>query len=89
VGLKSTHCLSDIMRELKKASSIWVHDVIGFRDFAWQEGYGAFTVSPGAREGVIHYIARQKEHHRVRSFREEFIEMLEKAGLEYQDRYLD
>src|SRR5258706_16402439 len=51
VGLKATHCLADVMRELKKASSVWVHEEIG-EAFAWQEGYAAFTVSAPAREGV-------------------------------------
>ena len=45
VGLQATHCLADVLRELKKASSIWVHEEIGLRLFAWQEGYAAFTVS--------------------------------------------
>jgi REP element-mobilizing transposase RayT len=46
VGLKATHCLADVLRELKKASSVWVHEQVGVREFAWQEGYAAFTVSP-------------------------------------------
>jgi REP element-mobilizing transposase RayT len=89
VGLKATHCLADFMRELKKASSVWVHDEIGLSAFAWQEGYGAFTVSPTARPQVQRYIANQAEHHRVRSFREELEEFLKKAGVRYEDRYLD
>ena len=89
VGLRATHCLSDVMRELKKSSSVWVHDQIGARTFAWQEGYGAFTVSSTAREGVRAYIANQEEHHRARSFREELIEMLNRAGLEYDQKYVD
>lgn len=89
VGLKSTHCLADFMRELKKASSIWVQDEIGERTFAWQEGYGAFTVSATARPQVRNYIANQAEHHRVKTFREELAEFLEAAGVEYEDRYLD
>jgi hypothetical protein len=48
VGLKSTHCLADFMRELKKASSVWVRDEVGKKEFVWQEGYGAFTVSASA-----------------------------------------
>src|SRR6266567_1663735 len=43
VGLKATHCLADVMRELKKASSAWIHEQIGPPSFAWQEGYAAFT----------------------------------------------
>jgi putative transposase len=83
VGLKATHRLADFMRELKKAGSVWGHDEIGRTNFAWQEGNGAFTVSPTAREGVQKYIANQEEHHRVKSFREEFVEFLEKAGVDY------
>ena len=89
VGLKATHGLADVMRELKKASSTWVHEEIGLRAFAWQEGYAAFTVSATSREAVRHYIANQEEHHRVKSFREELIEMLNKAGIEYDAKYLD
>ncbi len=89
VGLKATHCLSDFLRELKKASSAWVHEEIGVRGFAWQEGYAAFTVSASAREGVKHYIANQEEHHRVNSFHEELIEILNKAGVKYDPKYLD
>jgi len=89
VGLKSTHCLADFMRELKKSSSSWVHDEIGMKKFGWQEGYSAFTVSPTAREAVRKYIAHQEEHHRTRSFREELIDYLERAGLEYDPKYLD
>ena len=89
VGLKATHCLADVMRELKKASSVWVHEALGFQRFAWQEGYAAFTVSATARESVRGYIANQPEHHRVRTFREEVVEMLEKAGVTYDPQYLD
>ena len=89
VGLKATHCLADFMRELKKASSVWVHDEIRLDSFAWQEGYAAFTVSATARDAVKTYIANQEEHHRVKSFREELIEMLERAGVEYDPKYLD
>ena len=83
VGLKATHCLADVMRELKKASSVWVHEQVGMPAFAWQEGYAAFTVSATSREAVKHYIANQEEHHRVKSFRGELVEMLNNAGVEY------
>ncbi len=89
VALKSNHCLADVMRELKKASSAWVHEEIGQRNFAWQEGYAAFTVSATVRDGVRKTISNQEEHHRLKSFREEFVELLEKAGVEYDPRYLD
>ena len=89
VGLKTTHCVADFMRELKKASSAWVHETIGLKRFAWQEGYGAFTVSATARNQVKIYIANQEEHHRRKTFREEFEELLKRAGIDYDDKWLD
>ena len=63
------------MRNLKKDSTNWVKENFD-RHFGWQEGYAAFTVSATAREAVRNYIAHQEEHHRVKSYREELIEML-------------
>lgn len=89
VGLKATHRLSDFLRDLKRGSSSWVHDEIGMNGFAWQEGYAAFSVSATVREAVRKYIAHQEEHHRMKSFREELVELLAKAGAEYDPKYLD
>ena len=89
VAIKATHRLCDLLRELKKASSVWVHEEINMPSFAWQDGYAAFTVSATARESVRSYIARQEEHHRQRSFREELVTMLNRAGIEYDPQYLD
>ncbi len=89
VGLKATHCLADVMRDLKRGSSEWVHDKIGERAFAWQEGYGAFTVSANVRDGVRLYIARQEEHHRTLTFREEYLEFLHRGGVEFDGRFVD
>jgi len=89
VGLKATHCLADFMRELKKATSVWVHEQIGETDFAWQDGYAAFTVSPTARGAVKLYVANQAEHHRTKPFREELIELLRRAQIEFDERFLD
>jgi len=89
VGLKPTHRLSDFMRELKKASSGWMNETGGVPGFRWQEGYAAFSVSASARPDVQGYIAKQEEHHRVRTFREELISMLEKSGVVYDEQYLD
>ena len=88
VGLRATHCLADVLRDLKRASSAWVHETIGARDFGWQDGYGAFTVSASARETVARYIAGQEQHHHKRSFQEEYIELLELCGVKYDPRYL-
>jgi REP element-mobilizing transposase RayT len=89
VGLKATHCLADVVREMKKASSSWVHEKIGLKPFAWQEDYAAFTVSATAREGVRGYIEHQEKHHRLRSYREELTDLLAKAQIEYDPQYLD
>ena len=88
VSLKPTICLSDFMRELKKSSSSWIRET-KCPHFQWQEGYAAFTVSASAREAVRVYIANQAEHHRVKTFREELVELLEKSGITYDPRYLD
>ena len=87
--MKATHCLAEVMRELKKASSLWVHEELGIARFAWPEGDAAFTVSATARESVRSHIANQPEHHRVKTFREEVLEMLEKAGVSYDPKSLD
>jgi putative transposase len=63
LGLKPSHRLSDVMREVKHESSRWVHETIRQPEFAWQKGYSAFTVSPLAYEKVKEYIANQREHH--------------------------
>jgi REP-associated tyrosine transposase len=88
VGLRATHCIADVLRELKSVSSGWVHDEIGLRAFAWQEGYGAFTVSPSRRHAVRRYIEQQEEHHRTRTFREEYLELLRRSGVEFDERYV-
>lgn len=89
VSLKSTHCLADIMRELKKSASEWVHEVIGDGSFSWQVGYAAFTVSPSGRGAVKSYIANQEEHHRTRDSREELLELLKLAEVDYDPRYFE
>ena len=88
LGLRATHCLADVMRDIKRASSAWVHETISDREFAWQDGYGAFTVSASMVETVKSYIARQEEHHRKKTFQEEYVEMLRLSGVEYDERYL-
>jgi len=88
IGLRATARLADVVRDVKAVSSRWVHDEIGERAFAWQEGYGAFTVSASQREAVREYIAPQEEHHRQRTFQEEYLELLQRSGVEYDERYL-
>jgi len=89
VGLRSTHRLSDFIRDLKTSSCVWVKEEIGIRNFKWQEGYAAFSVSPTARHAVRNYIRKQEEHHRVKSFREEILEFLEVAEVTFDPKYFD
>jgi REP element-mobilizing transposase RayT len=88
MGLHATERLADIMRELKSASSRWVHEEIDLQDFAWQEGHGAFTVSASQRDAVRKYIEGQEEHHRTRTFREEYLEFLRRTGIDFDPRYV-
>ena len=88
VGLRATHTLADVLRETKSVSSAWVHEEIGVSSFAWQEGYGAFTVSASQLENVRAYIQQQEEHHRTRTFREEYLALLQRSGVVFDERYL-
>jgi putative transposase len=87
--LRPDRALSDVLRDLKANASGWMHDVFPLlKDFSWQRGYGAFTVSQSNVEEVRRYILRQKEHHEKVSFRDEFIHFLKANGIEYDERYL-
>ncbi len=88
LSLRPTHCIADVMREIKCVSSRWVHDEIGDCTFEWQEGYGGFTVGAPQCPAVRDYIARQETHHHKQTFQEEYLEFLQRGGVEYDDRYL-
>jgi REP element-mobilizing transposase RayT len=90
VRLRPDIALSDLVRLVKANSSKWVNErgLTGGGRFAWQAGYGAFTVSPSQLPALIGYVERQEEHHRLRPFREELVAILEKHGVEYDERYL-
>ena len=87
--LRPDKALSDVLRDLKANASGWMHDVFPeLKDFSWQRGYGAFTVSESNIEIVERYIAKQKEHHQQETPRDEFVELLKVNGIEYDERYL-
>jgi REP element-mobilizing transposase RayT len=74
---------------IKGGSSKWINDTFpGPKKFEWQEGYGAFSVSASQVPKTIAYINNQKEHHRKKTFQEEFLELLTKHGIEYDQRYV-
>ena len=89
VGLRPDVALSDLVRDIKANSSRFIHEkrwVMG--RFSWQEGFGAFSHSRSQLGTVIRYIENQQKHHTRKSFREEYTELLEKFGVEYDRRYI-
>ena len=81
--------LSSLMKDVKKDSSSWIKTKgIVFRNFHWQDGYGAFSIGESNIPALKQYIATQKEHHRKRSFQEELIQFLPAYGLQYDERFL-
>jgi len=86
--LKAKQSISDSLRIIKSGSSKWVHESIGLRSFQWQVGYGAFTISSSDVEAIRKYIRNQREHHRKKTFQEEYIELLNENGIEFDEKYL-
>jgi REP element-mobilizing transposase RayT len=86
IALQAKRSISDVVRDLKANSSRWMSEKFG--DFAWQEGFGAFSVSPSQAKTVKEYIRNQERHHRKRNFEEEFVLLLNKSGVDYDPRYL-
>jgi REP element-mobilizing transposase RayT len=86
LSLPASMPLAKAMQLLKGGSSHWMNE--HRRGFAWQEGYGAFTVRISQREDTIAYIRSQAEHHRKRSFEEEFVAFLKKHGVEYDPQHV-
>lgn len=80
-------CISDAMRFVKANSSRWVGEKFGMK-FAWQRGFGAFSVSRSNVDAVARYIKDQEEHHKRFDFKTEFISLLDKNDVEYDERYL-
>ena len=87
-GLRATHCLAAVMQRLKSVSSKWVHEELRLAGFAWQEGYGGFTVGASHLESVRSYVLNQEAHHRGTTFQEEYVKMLKLGLVEYDERYL-
>ena len=89
LSLPPTVALADMMRTQKANSSKWVHEQWPRREaFAWQAGYGAFSVSQSNLEAVRTYIANQEEHHQRVTFQEEFLAFLKRHGIAYDERYI-
>ena len=89
VGLKPAVSVSDLIRDIKNNSSKFINDKKLLNGkFSWQEGYGAFSYSHSQIENVYQYIANQEEHHRKKTFKEEYLDFLQKFEVEFDEKYL-
>lgn len=89
IGMKPTCCISDLVREIKKSSSDFIKDNnLSPYQFNWQNGFGAFSYSHSHLDNIIFYIMNQKEHHKKREFKEEYLEFLSKYDVDYKKEYL-
>ena len=87
--LRQDKAVSDILRGIKANSSGWIHRTFPeLKGFAWQEGYGAFTVSHSQVDRVREYIRDQEKHHQRSTFQEEFLRLLKAHGIEFDEKYL-
>lgn len=89
IGLSRTVTIAELVETLKTSSSRWLKtQEPRCRSFAWQRGYGAFSVGPTDRDALCDYIDAQEEHHRTRTFQEEYRAFLREHGVAYDERYL-
>ena len=89
VGLKPAMPVSDLIRDIKNNSTKFINEQKFLKGkFEWQEGYGAFSYSHSQMNHVYQYIANQEEHHRKKTFKEEYFDFLEKFEIEYDEKYL-
>lgn len=89
IGYNPNQLIPKLVQKIKTASNAFINEnnFTGFK-FSWQEGYGAFSYGRSQRNSVINYIIRQEEHHRQKTFREEYLEFLKKFEVEYREEYL-
>ena len=87
-SIPPTLSISRAVQLLKGGSSLWFHETFRRNAFAWQDGYGAFTVSESQLPEVLRYVEAQREHHRQQTFQEEYRALLDRHGINYDERYL-
>ncbi len=89
LGVHPTVAISQALKLLKTGSSSWVHNTFpSMKGFGWQDGYAAFAVSKSLLPEVIAYVEGQREHHKTRTFQEEYLAFLRKHEIDYDDRYV-
>ncbi|MBS1654470.1 MAG: IS200/IS605 family transposase [Bacteroidetes bacterium] len=89
IGLKPSMRISDLVRDIKNNSSKFINEKgLGKGKFSWQEGYGVFSYSHSHIERVYNYILNQEEHHRKKTFKEEYLELLKKFEIDFKEEYV-
>ena len=89
IGMRPTQSISDLMQDIKGSSSKWINEKKFLKvKFEWQEGYGAFSYSKSQVDNVINYIKNQEEHHKKESFRNEYLNFLNRFEVEYDEQYI-
>jgi len=88
LSMKPNLAISDLVRDIKSNSSSFLKDRNLVNQFSWQEGFGAFSYSKSQSKNVIDYVLNQPEHHRKKTFKEEYIEFLNKFEIDYDEKYL-
>ena len=89
IGMRPSCCLSDLVREIKKSSNQYVNDLkLTPYPFKWQTGFGAFSYNHSQISNVIRYVMNQKEHHRKKTFHEEYVSFLNEFEISFEDKYL-
>ena len=88
VSIKPDIAISDLVRNIKSKSSSFIKEKHFAKNFSWQQGFGAFSYSKSQSQNVVNYILNQPEHHKKKTFRQEYLEVLEKFEIEYDDKYL-
>jgi REP element-mobilizing transposase RayT len=89
ITLPRTLSQAELIEQIKKTSSKWIKALDArYRGFSWQRGYSAFSVSPSQLEAVLEYVDTQQEHHRTRTFRAEYRELLRRHGVGCDERYV-
>lgn len=89
IGMKPSMALADLMRDVKNNSTNFINENRWLPGkFRWQEGYGAFSYSHSQIDKVYRYILHQEEHHKKRTFREEYLEFLDRYEIPYEERFL-
>jgi REP element-mobilizing transposase RayT len=88
VSIKPDIAISDLVRDIKSNSSSFIKEKKFANEFAWQLGFGAFSYSKSQAQNVVNYILHQPEHHKKKTFREEYVEILEDFEIEFDEKYL-